>query len=84
MLDALEEIYTSAEASPAERLEAARRADLILRGQRKTSERRKRKPANKDSEPLYTGADLSPARPLETPDKPNPDEVLAHFRGLKK
>ena len=81
LLDTLESIYSDSNASPAERLEASKLAASILSGKRKTAERRKRKPAVKDSKPLVTSADLAPAT-LE-PVKPNPDEILKHFREKK-
>jgi hypothetical protein len=77
LLDALEAVYTSDSSTPAEKLEASRLAAAILSGKRKTAGRRKRKPAVK------TGADLAPARPLETPAKSNPDDILKHFRERK-
>ena len=84
LLDALQDVYTSSDASPAERLEASKLAASILSGKRKTASRRNRKPAVKDSKPPATGADLAPARPLENARaKPNPDDILKHFREKK-
>jgi hypothetical protein len=79
----LQDIYSDSNASPAERLEAARLTHAILSGRRKTAERRKRKPTVKDSKPFATGADLAPAT-LEPTAKPNPDDILKHFREKKK
>jgi hypothetical protein len=78
LLDSLQDVYTSPDASPGEKLEAARLAQLILSGKRRTTGRRNRKPAV--SKPLATGADLAPAT-LEP--KP-PSDVLRYFDNLEK
>jgi hypothetical protein len=77
LLDSLESVHTNPNATPAERLEAARLTYAILSGRRKTAEGRKRKPAKpvESAEPASKGSDLVPARAT-------PTDILRQFSDL--
>ncbi len=81
LLDSLQDVYTSPDASPAERLEASQLAASILSGKRKTATtRKKRKPA-KPVEPAFTGSDLVPVKsPADI--ARSPDDILRQFPNL--
>jgi hypothetical protein len=75
LLASLEDIYTSPEATPADRLKAATLAARII-GRKKPPQSRKKK-----VKPAFTGSDLVPARAdLTAPAKPA--DILRQFSDL--